>query len=84
MALSLIVEDIATVPEAQRVLYVEKDGKHHLDVTGIEDTSGLKSALQKERDAVKEARRIQKEIEQRYEDRSGQGQNHDGQVRERR
>ncbi len=67
MSLSLIVEDIAAVPEAQRAFYVEKDGKHHLDVTGIEDTSGLKSALQKERDAVKEAKRLQKEIEQRYE-----------------
>lgn len=66
-ALSLTVDDIATVPEAQRSLYVEKDGKHHLDVTGIEDTSGLKSALQKERDAVKEAKRLQKEIEARYE-----------------
>lgn len=66
-ALSLTVDDIATVPEAQRTLYVEKDGKHHLDVTGIEDTSGLKSALQKEREAVKEAKRLQKEIEQRYE-----------------
>lgn len=66
-ALSLIVDDIGTVPEAQRSLYVEKDGKHHLDVIGIEDTSGLKSALQKERDAVKEAKRLQKEIEARYE-----------------
>ena len=50
-----------------RSLYVEKDGKHHLDVTGIEDTSGLRSALQKERDAVKEAKRLQKEYEQRFE-----------------
>ncbi len=66
-ALSLTVDDIATVPEAQRSLYVEKDGKHHLDVTGIEDTSGLKSALQKEREANKEAKRLQKEIEARYE-----------------
>lgn len=66
-ALSLTVEDIATVPEAQRALYVERDGKHHLDVTGLDDTSGLKSALQKERDAVKEAKRLQKELEQRYE-----------------
>lgn len=66
-ALSLTVEDIATVPEAQRAFYVERDGKHHLDVTGLDDTSGLKSALQKERDAVKEAKRLQKELEQRYE-----------------
>lgn len=66
-ALSLTVDDISTVPEAQRSFYVEKDGKHHLDVTGIEDTSGLKSALQKEREAAKEARQRQKELEQRYE-----------------
>lgn len=66
-ALSLTVDDITTVPEAQRALYVEKDGKHHLDVTGIEDTSGLKSALQKEREAVREAKRLQREIEARYD-----------------
>lgn len=53
MALALTVEKIESVPEAQRALYVEKEGKFHLDVDGIEDTSGLKSALEKERAAVK-------------------------------
>ena len=67
MALNLMVEDLATVPEALRSLYLEKDGQYRLDVTGVEDTSGLKSALQKEREAAKEARRLQKEIESRFD-----------------
>jgi hypothetical protein len=65
-ALPLSVDKLEDVPEAQRALYVEKDGKHVLDITGMDDTSGLKTALQKERDAAKEARRIAKEMEERY------------------
>lgn len=65
-ALPLTVEKLDAVPEAQRSLYVEKDGKFHLDVDGLEDTTGLKTALQKERDAAKEAKRLAKEIEERY------------------
>jgi len=49
--LKLVVEKLDDVEEASRGLYVEKDGKFVLDVDGIEDTSGLKSALQKERSA---------------------------------
>jgi hypothetical protein len=49
MPLDLIVDSVDSLPEAVRGLYVEKDGKFSLDVTGIEDTSGLKSALAKER-----------------------------------
>lgn len=66
MGLALVVEKLDGVAEGQRALYVEKDGKFHLDVDGIEDTSGLKSALQKEREAAKEAKRLAKEIEDRY------------------
>lgn len=65
-ALPLSVDKLDDVPEAQRSLYIEKDGKHVLDVTGMDDTTGLKTALQKERDAAKEARRIAKEMEERY------------------
>lgn len=54
MALKLIVEKLDEVPEASRGLYVERDGKFHLDVDGLEDTSGLKSALEKERQARKD------------------------------
>lgn len=49
MPLHLIVDDLETVPDALRGEYTEKDGKFHLNVEGLEDTSGLKSALQKER-----------------------------------
>lgn len=54
MALALTVDDINTVPEAARGAYVEKDGKFHLDFE-VEDTAGLKSALQKERKAAADA-----------------------------
>lgn len=53
MALALVVDSLDSVPEALRGEYAEKDGKFHLNVEGLEDTSGLKSALQKERDARK-------------------------------
>jgi hypothetical protein len=53
MALELSVDSIENVAEAFRPLYVEKDGKFKLDVNlpEPEDTSGLKTALQKERKA---------------------------------
>ncbi len=65
-ALPLSVEKLDDVPEAQRSLYVEKDGKHVLDVTGLEDTGGLKSALQKERDAAKANAKALKELQERF------------------
>ncbi len=34
MALKLVVDDISTVPEAQRELYTEKDGKFYLGIEG--------------------------------------------------
>lgn len=48
-ALKLSVDSIDGLDESVRGLYVEKDGKFHLDVDGIEDTGGLKSALSAER-----------------------------------
>jgi hypothetical protein len=53
MTLQLVVDSIDTVAEPLRALYVEKDGKHHLQVDGIEDTTGLKNALAAERNANK-------------------------------
>lgn len=55
MALKIEVESLDTVPETARSLYVEKDGKFRLDLDGYEDPAGLKSALQKEREAAKNA-----------------------------
>lgn len=65
-ALEFSVDDLTTVPEAHRALYVERDGKFKLDVSGVEDTAGLKSALEKERTAAKEAVRAKRELETKY------------------
>lgn len=54
MALALTVASLDSVPEALRTEYTEKDGKFVLNVEGLEDTSGLKSALEKERKANRE------------------------------
>lgn len=48
------VDSLDAVPEPFREAYVEQDGKYLLD-TEWEDTSGLKSALEKERKAAKDA-----------------------------
>ena len=54
MALKLMLETLEGVDEVTRKLYTEKDGKFMLDVDGLEDTSGLKSALEKERQKARE------------------------------
>lgn len=66
MALALVLKSLEGVAEALHPMYVEKDGQYHLDVDGLEDTSGLKSALQKEREAVKAERQKAKELEERF------------------
>ena len=55
MALKLTLDSLDGVDEAHKALYVEQDGKFKLAVDGLEDTSGLKSALEKERKARREA-----------------------------
>lgn len=54
MPLPLFVDNLETVPAEHHALYVERDGKHQLDVdldAYVESRgTGLKSALQKERD----------------------------------
>ena len=55
MALQLTVDSLDSVPENVRALYTEADGKYRLDLEGYEDPAGLKSALQKEREAAKAA-----------------------------
>lgn len=47
MALDLVIDKLDAVAEPLRSLYQEKDGKFHLNVNGIEDTRGLKSALER-------------------------------------
>lgn len=53
MSLKLTVDTIDEVPENLRSLYAEKDGKFSLAIEGYEDPAGLKSALQKEREAAR-------------------------------
>jgi hypothetical protein len=54
------------IPEAQRPLYVERDGAWYLDAEGVEDVSGLKNALerlkQEKKDLAKQAEKY-KEID---------------------
>lgn len=54
MPLKLTVDTLDDIPEALHDAYEEKDGKFVLNVEGMEDTSGLKSALEKERKAARE------------------------------
>jgi len=55
MALELNLDTLEGLEDNFKSLYVEKDGKFHLDVNGIEDVSGLKSALEHERTNRKKA-----------------------------
>jgi len=48
-ALELEVTDLNTVPEAFRGEYVARDGKFRLNVNGVEDVTGLKSALESQK-----------------------------------
>lgn len=43
--LKLIVDSLESVDEQFHKLYVEKDGKFHLQVDGVEDTAGLKNKV---------------------------------------
>jgi hypothetical protein len=60
MPLKLVVDKIEDIDEPQRPLYVEKDGKFHLDVDGIEDTAPLKKSLES-------ARRVERDIKKKIE-----------------
>lgn len=55
MALQLTIDSLDSVDESVRSLYVADGEKFKLDVSGVEDTAGLKSALQKEREAARQA-----------------------------
>ena len=53
--LKMTTETLDAVPEAFRDAYEKTETGYRLKVEGVEDTSGLKSALQKERDRAKAA-----------------------------
>jgi len=67
MALELVVDTLDAVPEAVRSLYVEQDGKFALSVNGLPDTKGLKSALEAEREAAKQAKKAAADLAKKYE-----------------
>lgn len=55
MPLPAETDSLDAIPEAARAFYIETDdGRYRLDADGVEDVSGLKSALEKERAARRE------------------------------
>ena len=62
MSLPILAESLDALPEAVREFYEERDGKFALKVEGVEDTTGLKSALKREREAREAAERTAKEF----------------------
>lgn len=68
MPLKAVVEKIEDVAEPLREYYAEgADGKFHLSAEGVEDVSGLKSALTKERKAREDAEKAAKETAKQWE-----------------
>src|SRR4051812_38434222 len=67
VALEVTKEEHAKLPKDVQALYAEKDGKLRLDGVEIEDTSGLKSALDKEREARKLADKALKDLTKKFE-----------------
>lgn len=67
MALAMTLSSLDGVDDAVKGLYVAgDDGSYRLDLDGYEDPKGLKSALDKERTAAKDAARKLKEFETRF------------------
>lgn len=66
MPLPIVVDKLEDIEEAKRSVYVEREGKFYLDAE-IEDVSGLKTALQKEREARQKAAQKNAEYEARIE-----------------
>lgn len=58
--LKLIVDALDTVAEEHRGLYVQEGEKFRLQLDGYEDPAGLKSALDKERKAARDAEKAAK------------------------
>jgi DNA-binding transcriptional MerR regulator len=61
MALKFTVDSLDSIPEPQRALYAKtEDGKWRLDLDGYEDPTGLKRALDAERDQKRDAVKLSK------------------------
>ena len=61
-------EEFQTVPESVRGFYKKSGDSYLLDAEGVEDVSGLKTALEKERESKKAAERAAKELSARFGD----------------
>jgi len=69
MGLALEVDKLESVPESQRGWYEQKEGgKFALDLARveIEDSAGLKTALEREKQNAKAAEKVRKELEARF------------------
>jgi hypothetical protein len=63
MALKAFVDNLNDVPKELHVHYVQEGGKYRLDAEGVEDVTGLKTALERERDANRDAQKRLKAFE---------------------
>lgn len=69
MGLKATLDTIDDLDDGIKGLYTKtEDGKFRLDVEGFDDGSKLKSALDKERTAAREAQRQLREMQERYGD----------------
>lgn len=67
MPLKLEIDSVDGLPDPVKPLYVQKDGKFVLDVEGVPDVTGLKTALNTERTARGEAEKNLRETAKNLE-----------------
>lgn len=68
LKLKLTTEEFTALDGGMKGAYVKlDDGSYKLDADGVEDTTGLKSALQKKKDELEEAKNALKSIEKKFE-----------------
>lgn len=66
MPLPFITDSLESLDENVHSLYIEENGRFRLNIEGYEDPNGLKTALQKERDAARDAKRKLTEMESKF------------------
>lgn len=80
MTLKATLDNLEGLDENLHSLYVEKEGKFHLDVEGGDDLSGMKRAKDHERDARKNAEQKARDLQSKVDELENkiQGLNDDG------
>lgn len=68
MALQMELDSLEGLDDAAKTYYIETDGKFTLDITGGEDVTGLKSALDKERKANKTTAKALSDMQSKFKD----------------